>query len=691
MFLKSICLKNFKKFKDKEIKFPADLTVVRGPNEQGKSTIVQGLIAGLFYDATKRPKYAEELRAYNSKDLYRIELNFELDGQDFCLSKDFEKKTVSLDNKTSGEKENDPAKIKQWLWQSGGYGDENIFKAIACVEQSDLSAIGRKPQALSQMLEDLMTSGQSNVRAQDILVKLRKTYQDLTLGLGDRLVKNPGQIKKLADGMGQSQIELKDLQEKLAQKIQSQRQAQEIKTKVNILQKDLADQQALGQEIENYFNAKKNLVNLNIDFDRVAGLSDELASIQVKQKQVDALLENQPRIDEKNLAKFDELEYKKQVYQKELKRLSVIESPAQNSWGTEKLLFIVGGIISAIFLALGLLVNRWIMVGFVAGFLAVVWGLIKKLIQREPNKKEKVKTIRDHKAEVAKLLDKQDKILKLYNLQSRSDLEKVILQIVDLKNQAHDLDKHYQHLLGRQDLEQLKKQKQDLAKKIAVEESKISQHFQVEPPKSEQRIRLTRQIEDNKKQISRLEKELVRAQTEVSSNPADQEKINGLLESLEADKKLEQRLMDKKEAISLLGQVLQEARNLSLRASLGAIEKSMAQYIDLITDGRYTEVKLSPEDLSFLVFSPDKKEFIEPGELSHGTIDQLYFVARLAFLRAVSRASRPLVILDDPFVNIDNSRCVKISRILRELAQEFQIILLTCHERYDKWGKVVKL
>jgi len=137
--------------------------------------------------------------------------------------------------------------------------------------------------------------------------------------------------------------------------------------------------------------------------------------------------------------------------------------------------------------------------------------------------------------------------------------------------------------------------------------------------------------------------------------------------------------------------VLQEARSLSLRASLGAIEKSMARYIDLITDGRYTQVKLSPENLSFLVFSPDKKEFIEPGELSRGTIDQLYFVARLAFLRAVSRASRPLVILDDPFVNIDNGRCDKISQILRELAREFQIILLTCHERYDKWGKVVKL
>jgi len=691
MFLKSICLKNFKKFENKEIKFPADLTVVRGPNEQGKSTIVQGLIAGLFYDATKRPKYAEELRAYNSKDLYRVELNFELDGQDFCLVKDFEKKIVSLDNKTSGEKETDPTKIKQWLWQNGGYGDENIFKAIACVEQSDLSAIGRKPQVLSQMLEDLMTSGQSNVRAQDILAKLRKTYQDLTLGLGDRLVKNPGQIKKLVDEIKQRQIDLKDLQEKLAQKTQSQRQEQEIKAKVSTLQKDLIDQETLYQEIENYFNAKKDLVNLNVDFDRVAGLLDELADIEAKQKETDSLLKNQPEVDEKLLAKFDELEHKKQVYQKELKRLSVVESPAQSDLATEKLLFIIGGIILVIFLALSLLANHWMIVGSVAGFLVVVWGLIKKLTRQEPNKKAKAEAIRDHEAEVVMLLDKQDKILKPYNLQSRFDLEKSVQLVADLKNQACDLDRHYQHLLGRQDIEQSKKQKQNLAKKIAVEESKISQHFQVEPPKSEQRIRLTRQIEDNKKQISRLEKDLVRAQTEVNSNPADQEKVNSLLEGLEIDKRLEQRLLDKKEAVALLGQVLQEARNLSLQASLGAIEKSMAQYIDLITDGRYTQVKLSPEDLSFLVFSPDKKEFIEPGELSRGTIDQLYFVARLAFLRAVSRASRPLVILDDPFVNIDNGRCAKISQILRELAREFQIILLTCHERYDKWGKVVKL
>ena len=43
MFIKSISLKNFKKFSELKVDFPADITVVRGPNERGKSTLLSVL------------------------------------------------------------------------------------------------------------------------------------------------------------------------------------------------------------------------------------------------------------------------------------------------------------------------------------------------------------------------------------------------------------------------------------------------------------------------------------------------------------------------------------------------------------------------------------------------------------------------------------------------------------------------
>lgn len=692
MFLKSIKLKNFKKFKDKEIKFPADLTVIKGPNEQGKSTLVEGLIAGLFYDPTRSltPQYLRDCQAYHCPTLYQIELNFELEGQDFLLQKDFEKKTILLWNQTSEERETDSAKIKQWLWQKGGYGNPDIFQATACVKQEDLAAIGRQGKALGQVLEDLITSGQNNIRALDILQKINKAYQILTLGLA-HVAQKPGPLKVLTDNLSQQDQEIQTAQASLEQKISRQAQHQEIEAKIKAVKLKLKDQETLRLEIERYFEAKKNLEKLKPELDRIVQVLEKLSQIDSQAPKINQLLKAQPKVNEKTLAQFDALEHQRLVYQKELKKAQQIE-PQTSETGLMKNLNLLGGfLILLVASILGWLISPWFLIAAGFALLGLSFWLIKKLTWQQLTKQEKQKKTRHLEKQLESLLEKQEKLLDDYQLESRTELVKAVEEIQRLKTKQADLEKHRQHLLDECSFESWQSQKLVLARQIAIEEAKIEKHFQPQPPSSEIFIRLKREIKETQERYSRLEKDLVRLETEINNNPWDQEKINNLAEKLELDQQKLLHLTEKKDALALLTTVLIEARALSLKASLGQIENYTAQYLSLITQTRYSKIKIKEQDLSFSVFSPDKQEFVTAEELSRGTIDQLYLVARLAFLQAISKAARPLVILDDPFVHSDKERAAKICQLLQNLCCDFQMILLTCHDRYDSWGKVVEI
>ena len=69
--------------------------------------------------------------------------------------------------------------------------------------------------------------------------------------------------------------------------------------------------------------------------------------------------------------------------------------------------------------------------------------------------------------------------------------------------------------------------------------------------------------------------------------------------------------------------------------------------------------------------------------LSQGTLDQLYLCARLGIVRQVTQPATPPLIFDDPFVTFDAERAERALKMLKELARDFQVIYMTCSERYD--------
>ena len=52
---------------------------------------------------------------------------------------------------------------------------------------------------------------------------------------------------------------------------------------------------------------------------------------------------------------------------------------------------------------------------------------------------------------------------------------------------------------------------------------------------------------------------------------------------------------------------------------------------------------------------------------------------RFALVDALFTGEQPFVILDDPFVNLDDRALPQVLRMLRKLGKRKQILYLTCH------------
>ncbi len=64
--------------------------------------------------------------------------------------------------------------------------------------------------------------------------------------------------------------------------------------------------------------------------------------------------------------------------------------------------------------------------------------------------------------------------------------------------------------------------------------------------------------------------------------------------------------------------------------------------------------------------------------LSSGYRDLIGFSMRVAVTKAMYKEELPILILDDPFVNLDDDKRRRAKKLLDELSREFQILYLTC-------------
>lgn len=193
MKINKIYLKNFKKFKDDEFEFNPGLNIVIGPNESGKSTLINAILYGLFGDASSRSKEIVNLKRWKTDEFPYIKMELSEDKERVDLIRDFNSKDDKFISNLTNSSITSKDKIKNQMLEFCGFDNDKLYKESAAIEQgriiSDLKMVG-------EYLIKALMGVQANPN------KLKKSLEDEILELKKglkSLAKNPGKIALLKE------------------------------------------------------------------------------------------------------------------------------------------------------------------------------------------------------------------------------------------------------------------------------------------------------------------------------------------------------------------------------------------------------------------------------------------------------------------------------------------------------------
>jgi len=162
------------------------------------------------------------------------------------------------------------------------------------------------------------------------------------------------------------------------------------------------------------------------------------------------------------------------------------------------------------------------------------------------------------------------------------------------------------------------------------------------------------------------------------SRLADSTELSGLREKQEHIKAEIQELCRRWSVYAAAAHLITTARNYFEKERQPEVITRAGNFFRTITRGRYTGI-ISPPGTSELYAVTEDGDRIPPDSLSRGTAEQLYLALRFGYVTSRQGAERMPLLMDDILVNFDPARAEAAAETIISLADELQILFLTCH------------
>ncbi len=122
--------------------------------------------------------------------------------------------------------------------------------------------------------------------------------------------------------------------------------------------------------------------------------------------------------------------------------------------------------------------------------------------------------------------------------------------------------------------------------------------------------------------------------------------------------------------------LLSRAKDNLANSYVGKVERGFKHYSDTLMEEGLGNVMVD-NDLHLHI--DEKGAAREVGSFSAGMIDCIILCMRLALVDALFDEEKPFLILDDPFVNLDDKHTKRAREMLDKIAQDHQVIYLVCN------------
>jgi DNA repair exonuclease SbcCD ATPase subunit len=694
MRLTRISLSDFKRHAALEIEPAAGLTIIRGPNEAGKSTILEALQLALFRKADSNREDVRLAQRWGSSAAPQVTLELEADGREVTLVKRFAGARGEAELVTDGETIRDFGLIQERIADLTGVPSEGFLRATASVAHAELADVaGADGPAISDRLQRAVSGvDRGTARAKRKLETAIHRYR--TEGS-----KNPGLLKALRDEILALEAELVTGEQSLSRLEADRAQLAEAQARRASLDVQLSRQRAdlvVARRAEALITQRDTAQARYDRLKRAAELVEEAEGL-AREMPIDIPLATlRTTVNRATTLSFEVSEVEAEIGAGESADAEAgeAEPPRPVPW-------LVG--------ALGLLgaaASSWLLLGGLAGSVLAVVLALAALVTLGQASRIAVRR-RQHglamrlASDAAVRLQEHDLELQERFRRRRRELEALLgsigmadvaaAQVLLASVEQHtDRMAHIEGELRGMGVEERTLRRLEEARDEAADATEQARHALAgmgEPAEDPagRRQTLERLAEQTQSARDRARSEEDQAQGRVDANLVDAEIVAGLAERCAAARARETELVRRLRIYEATRQAIEAAEQATLKTAARYLEEHMGPAVARITAGRYDEVEVDERSLAFRARAPETGQLVDVGQLSRGTADQLFLTARLGLVRLVTMDRRPPIILDDPFVTFDAERAERAIELLKEAAagQGFQVLLLTCSDRFD--------
>ncbi len=154
------------------------------------------------------------------------------------------------------------------------------------------------------------------------------------------------------------------------------------------------------------------------------------------------------------------------------------------------------------------------------------------------------------------------------------------------------------------------------------------------------------------------------------------EKLPALEDELAELDETRKALQKQCELADLTMDYLTRAKDTLANSYVGRVEQGFVRYADALLGEKIGHVML---DRELHLFIDEQGAARDAASFSAGTVDGVMLCMRLALVDALFRKEQPFLLLDDPFVNLDDEATRRALLLLREIAKTRQVVYLTCN------------
>jgi DNA repair exonuclease SbcCD ATPase subunit len=692
MKVSRLSLSNFKRFREADFALGEGINVVKGPNESGKSTLMQALFAALFWKVDSRSREVRECATWGGNEGFMLELEGEAGGEPFQLTKDFSNRKVFL--RFSGEEIKDAGKVEQRIMDWLGVGSEAAFRSTAGIRQDEVSNIADGRKELSVSLQTTMTGSERGRNAVEAREAMNRELSELLKGTRGP-AKNPGPLAVIEEEMVRQQ-DLRDrLRESVEERMKARLRLEEIEREAASLAARLETLESLAEDSTERADIEEDIEDFHRRYhllESAASLIKEDGELQEMERERYASLKE---VLEGRREELGELELRRAGISESLavlqRRLDEEMNPRYAAWAPFAAML---GVTLVLVGLAGIALSPYMLFSSLAGAALVAAALFPGGYLRFLRRGGDYKVLKGQAEELERrereIAGSMERIIAEAGCDSVDRFNQLKLGYFELLARRKEIAGKLDVLAPDGNIEGVEQEALRLANEVSIRERRLKElrGRTVEPRKLQE---VLKEKEAVRARLERLKEERIRLEVLTREDGVEEDLLR-VEEELEYLQERRARLRRKAEALKLALEWLERASSETLASTAGRLGERIGELMGRITEGRYGKVRVGEGDFSLWVWSPEKGDYLSPEMLSRGTVDQIYLAARLALVEIICDDRRPPLLLDDPFVTFDARRLGKAMEVLRELYRRQQVIIFTCGDQYDGYAdRVVEL